>query len=64
MSSQIKLLINWLYIYNYLYFCSIKSFIFLTIKLYYYITIIISHKQYFKRITALAANSKRVVKYT
>lgn len=40
-----------------------KSFIFSATELQYYATIVISCKQHFKRILALAADSKKVVKH-
>lgn len=56
-----KLLTNQLYTYNYLSFCNIETFIFLATELYYYATVIILCKQYFKHILILVANNKRVV---
>lgn len=50
---------------NYLSFCGVKSFIFSATESYYHATVMVSRKQHFKRISALAADGndgKRVAK--
>lgn len=41
-----------------------KSFIFLKTELYYHTTVMVSRKQHLKSILTLAADIKRVAKYT
>lgn len=60
--GQVGLLTNRSRACNYLSFCGVKSFIFSATESYYHATVMVSRKQHLKRISALAADGKRVAK--